>query len=118
VRFLRGLLGGLAFILACLLGLLGAVACLTIILLPVGIPLLMLARRLVGKSMRLFMPQALAHPTKEPRRRGRKARKATGKLGRKARRKMAKATPDVEIDTKGAMKKPGKLLGRKRRRLV
>ena len=81
MRFLRSLLGGLLWLLACLVGLVAAIACVTVILLPIGIPLLGLARRLFGKSVRLFMPPALAHPTKEPRRRGRQGRKTSGELG-------------------------------------
>ena len=121
VRLLRGLLGGLLWLLACLVGLVGAVACVTLILLPIGIPLLGLARRLFGKSLRLFMPAALAHPIEEPKKRGRKARKKSGKksseLAKKARRTMADKTPSPKVDAGTAAKKGRKLLKRQRKRM-
>jgi hypothetical protein len=46
MRLLRGLLGVLLWILAGLLGLVGVVLCVTIILLPLGIPVMKLAGRL------------------------------------------------------------------------
>jgi hypothetical protein len=124
VRLLRGLLGALLWILASLVGLLGVVACVTLILLPVGIPLLMLARRLFGKSFRLFMPPAIANPVKETRSRGQKRKEAAGKLGKQARRKMADKTQSVgpvgkqvKQKAKGAQKKTRKFLTRKRKLL-
>ena len=132
VRLLRGLLGALLWILASLVGLLGVVACVTLILLPLGIPLLMLARRLFGKSLRLFMPPAIAHPAKETRRRGEKHQEAAGKLGKNAKRKLADKTPSVNLDAKAAKKKTkrgkkkakrakkktGKFLKRQRKRVA
>ena len=47
MRLLRGLLGAVLWILAALLGLVGFVLCVTVILLPLGIPLLGVARRLL-----------------------------------------------------------------------
>ena len=124
MRVLRVLLGALLWILASLVGLLGVVACVTLILLPVGIPLLMLARRLFGKSLRLFMPPAVAHPVKEGRRRGEQRQEAAAKLGRRARRKMADKTPSTGLDPKMAKKKAkkakkttGKFLARQRKRI-
>jgi len=112
------------WIVASLVGLLGIVACVTLILLPVGIPLLMVARRLFGKSFRLFMPPAIANPVKETRSRGQKRREAAGRLGRQARRKMADKTPSVEPvakqakqKAKGAQKKSRKFMKRKRKLL-
>jgi hypothetical protein len=98
---LRWLGAGLVWILAGLLGLVGGLLCVTVILLPLGIPVLMLARRLFGLSARLVLPRAARHPAEETgkalRRRGRgvsegvaetaaKGRKAvrrTGRTGRK-----------------------------------
>jgi hypothetical protein len=117
MRLLRGLLGALLWILASLVGLLGVIACVTLILLPVGIPLVMLARRLFGKSVRLFLPPAVAHPAKETRKRGRERREAAGKLGKKARRKVADKTPSVKLDPKAAKKKTKKFLRRQRKRI-
>ena len=118
MRFLRGLLGGLLWLLACLVGLVGAIACVTLILLPIGIPLLGLARRLFGKSVRLFMPPGLAHPIKEPKRRGRKARKASGKVGKKARRAVADKNPSSDLDLGKATKKGHRFFKRQRRRIT
>jgi hypothetical protein len=117
MRLLRALLGSLLWIVASLVGLLGVIACVTLILLPVGIPLLMLARRLFGKSVRLFLPPAVAQPAKETRRRGRKGRKSAGKVGKKARRKVVDKTPSLKLDPKRAKKKTGKFLSRQRKRL-
>ena len=57
--------------------------CVTIILLPVGIPLLMLARRMFTRSVALMLPRAMSHPVDE-------GRKKTKKLSRKARKKAKK----------------------------
>ena len=103
---------------ACLVGLVGAIACVTLILLPIGIPLLGLARRLFGKSVRLFMPPALAHPTKEPKRQGRKARKASGKLGKEARRVLADKKPSTDVDVGKATKKGHRFFKRQRIRIT
>jgi len=68
MRLLRGLLGALLWVVAALLGLVGFVLCVTVILLPAGIPLLGVARRLLTSAVRLMLPQALAHPIREPKR--------------------------------------------------
>jgi hypothetical protein len=65
MRLLRGLIGAVLWILAALLGLVGLVLCVTIILLPVGIPVLIIARRLITRAVQLMLPRALAHPVKE-----------------------------------------------------
>ena len=114
MRFLRGLLGGLLWLLASLIGLVGVIACVTLILLPIGIPLLGLARRLFGKSVRLFMPPALAHPIKEPKRRGRKARSPES-WEKKSRRVLAEKTPSTDVDLGKATKKGHKFLKRQRK---
>ena len=49
----RWLGAGLLWILAGVVGLLGAVLCVTVVLLPIGIPLLMLARRMVTTAGKL-----------------------------------------------------------------
>ena len=76
MRLLRGLLGTLLWILAGLLALVSLLLCVTIILLPIGIPLFRVSKTLFGKSVRLMMPRALAHPVTESRRKGRKDRKS------------------------------------------
>ena len=48
MRLLWGLLGALLWILASVLGLVGVLLCVTIILLPVGIPIVKIAGSLFG----------------------------------------------------------------------
>ena len=67
MRFLRGLAGALLWILAALIGLVGALLCVTIVLLPLGIPLLGAARRMFTQSVRLMLPPSVAHPVKTAR---------------------------------------------------
>jgi hypothetical protein len=83
MRVPRALLGGLVWILACLVGLVGALLSVTLILAPVGIPLLFLARRLFGASMALFLPRAMRHPAQELGKKGRKAAEDAGKKAEK-----------------------------------
>jgi hypothetical protein len=103
MRFLRGLGGVLLWLVASLVGLLGAVLCVTIILLPLGIPVLLIARRMFGTSMKLLLPRELAHPVDEASKSLRKTRKKAGKklkdapdtddiadAGKKARKRMRK----------------------------
>ena len=61
---LRGLAASLLWIVAGLLGLLGAVLSITVILLPVGIPLLMLAKKVFGYSMVVMVPGKVRHPAR------------------------------------------------------
>ena len=81
MRLLRGLLGALLWVVAAVLGLLGFVLCVTVILLPLGIPLLVLARRLLTRAVQLMLPRSLAHPvneiTKTAKKKGRKAKTVT-----------------------------------------
>jgi hypothetical protein len=65
MRFLRALLGSLLWVLAGVVGLVGALLCVTLILLPLGIPLLFLARKLFRYSMALFLPRSVRHPAQE-----------------------------------------------------
>jgi hypothetical protein len=58
---------------ASLLGLVAVVLCVTLILLPLGIPLLKVSRQLFTKAVRLMLPPTLAHPVKEAGRAGRRA---------------------------------------------
>jgi hypothetical protein len=61
----RWLAAGLLWILAGVVGLLGAVLSITVILLPLGIPLLLLARKLGGWAGTLLVPKAVRHPVQE-----------------------------------------------------
>jgi hypothetical protein len=79
MRFLRGLGGVLLWIVASLIGLLGAVLCVTIILLPLGIPVLLVARRMFGISTKLLLPREMTHPVDEASKSLRKTRKKAGK---------------------------------------
>ena len=89
MRLLRGLLGALLWIVAAVLGLLGFVLCVTVILLPLGIPLLVLARRLLTRAVQLMLPRSLAHPVNE-------VTKTAKKKGRKAKAVTSGAADDIE----------------------
>ena len=101
MKFLRVLLGSLLWLVAGIVGLLGVVLSVTVILLPIGIPLLMLARRLFRMAMGLILPRAAVHPIQEM---GKKAPDVVspGRAGRKTRKKMRKK----------ATQKPGKAVDR------
>ena len=62
MRILRGLGGAVLWLLACVVGLVAVILCVTVLLLPAGIPLLRVARRMFAKAARLMLPRALAHP--------------------------------------------------------
>ena len=64
MRFLRALLGGLLWLVASVVGLVGVIACVTLILLPLGIPLLGLARRLFGEVIAPLPPARRRAPHK------------------------------------------------------
>ena len=100
----RWLGAGLLWILAGLLGLVGGLLCVTIILLPLGIPILMLARKLFTASGRLLLPQPVKHPVKEAgkafqggggdvKEAAKRGRKALGRGSRKALRKTHESLP-------------------------
>ena len=79
MRFLRGMGGVLLWIVASLIGLVGAVLCVTIILLPLGIPVLLIARRMFGIATKLLLPREMSHPVDEPAKSLRKTKKKAGK---------------------------------------
>ena len=87
MKVLRALAGSLLWVLAGVVGLLGALLSITIVLLPVGIPLLLLARKLFAYSMTFFLPRAVRHPGEELGRKGREAAKDVAKAARKKSRK-------------------------------
>ena len=86
MRLLRGVAGALLWIVAAVVGLVGALACVTVVLLPVGIPLLFLAKRLFTTSVRLLMPKKMAHPVKA-------AKDAVTDTGGDVTKKLRKARP-------------------------
>ena len=96
MRILRGIAGALLWILAVVVGLVAVVLCITVILLPAGLPLLGVSRRVFGMAVRLMLPREIAHPVKQSRKGLRrqiegakshikksKPGKATAKAGRK-----------------------------------
>ena len=98
---IRGLGAVALWIAASLLGLVGVLLCLTVILLPVGLPLLRMAGRSYGKAARLMLPRSVAHPVKETKRswrkKGQDAQDAVpevspGRLWSKGRKQVAKKT--------------------------
>jgi len=91
MRLLRGLAGVLLWVLALLLALVAIILCVTVILLPLGLPLLGYARRAFTLSLRLMLPRAVSHPVetadKAIAKRGHKARKQAGKKVKRVRKK-------------------------------
>lgn len=68
MRLLRGLLAVLTWLLALVLLIVGALCCVTLILLPLGLPLLRYALRLFGSGVRLTSSRKVTHPIDELRR--------------------------------------------------
>jgi len=93
MRALRGIAGSLLWIVAALLLLVGGILSLTIILLPLGIPVFILGRKLMGVSIRLFAPRAIAHPVKQ---------------GRKSMKDLAGSSADRLRDSRDQLGKSGK----------
>lgn len=105
VQVVRRFGGALLWILASLLGVVAGLLCITVVLLPVGIPLLLLTRRLFGVAWRLWMPRGLSHPVEE-----------LGKTVRKQGREARKNTPAVGDTAKSAPKSLRRGLRRRTRR--
>jgi hypothetical protein len=103
MRLLRGLLGALLWILASVLGLVGVLLCVTIILLPVGIPIVKIAGSLFRRSMRLLLPPALAHPVDN-----------VTTAAKKQRRKVGSAMSDAAHDAS----KKGRKVAKRQRKLL
>ena len=85
MRILRGLGGALLWLLAAVVGLVAVILCVTVILLPLGIPLLGLARRMVTTGVRLMLPRAVAHPVQTLDKGGRDAAKKAGRTAKRGR---------------------------------
>jgi hypothetical protein len=75
------------------LGLVAAILCVTLILLPLGIPMLMLSRRLFTQAVRLMLPRAMAHPAKAL---GDSAQRKTGKAAKTVRGRGRKAVSETD----------------------
>jgi hypothetical protein len=95
VRALRWTAASLLGLLGGILGLVGALLCVTLILLPLGIPVLFLSRKLFKTAGQLVVPREVRHPVQEVRGRSsdsaKSAKKSAKKKGRKG-RKLAAAT--------------------------
>jgi hypothetical protein len=81
---MRWVAGALVWLVAGLLGAVGFLLSVTIVLLPLGVPVLMLARRLFSLSVRLVLPRAAAHPMQEARKRARTMTTGAVERGRDA----------------------------------
>lgn len=93
MRALRWAGASLLMLLAGLLGLVGVLLCATLILLPLGIPLLFLVRRLARTAGQLVVPRAVRHPVEETQRRtGTKAKRAAAASTSAASKATSKAT--------------------------
>jgi hypothetical protein len=131
MRVLRAVLGALVWILAAVVGLLGALLCVTVIGLPLGIPLLLWARRMFQSAVRLMLPSHVAHPvkatkssgkrtSKQAATKGEKAKKAGSKTGRRLSRKTSKAVKQASSavpEPAGLRKKAEKSAKKKTKRL-
>ena len=111
MRLLRGLLGAVLWILAVVVGLLGVILSVTVILLPLGIPLIWLSRRLFGACAKLFLPRRVRHPVQES------VTSAKSRMGRARNRgkRLEKSLPSFDLGA--AKKKSRKLLRRRRKKL-
>jgi hypothetical protein len=107
MRLLRALAGSLLWILSGVLGLVGVLLCVTVILLPLGIPVLGLARRLFRYSMVFFLPRTVRHPVQE-----------AGKSARRGVKDAASAVPELPSRRarRKARKKAGKKVGKATKR--
>jgi hypothetical protein len=106
MRILRALGGSLLWILAGVLGLVGVLLCATIILLPLGIPVLMLARKVFALAMALMLPRKVTHPVDE-----------LGKSARRGAKKAKGSMPAPDVDTK-RLKKSAKKARKKGKSLL
>src|SRR4051795_7792469 len=106
MKILRWLVAGLVWILAGVVGLVGVVLCVTIILLPLGIPVLMLARRIFDVAALLVLPRAARHPIEEAGealKRGTKDMKKSAKASKKDAKRTGAALKDAVPDPAGAL---------------
>jgi hypothetical protein len=94
---LRWLAAGLLWILAGLLGVLGVLLSVTIILLPLGIPLVLISRRVFSLAMRLVVPRSARHPVQQ-----------AGKGVKRQRKDARKVLNSRMKDTRRHAKKTGK----------
>jgi len=103
MRLLRGLLGVLLWVIGAVLGLVGLVSCVTVVLLPVGIPLVGFAGRLITHAVKLMLPRSLAHPVDE-------LTKTTKKRAKRIRSASSGAVADTTKKARKAVRKQRKLV--------
>lgn len=122
MKLLRGLAASLLWILAGVLGLVGGLLSVTIILLPLGLPLLWLARKLGGTAGRLMLPKVVKHPVQELRDKSSSAVADGGKGARRFFGKTSKAVAESAPTTRKGRKKAQKAIssatGKKKRRFL
>ena len=113
MKVFRWLAAGLLWILAGVVGLVGGLLCITIILLPIGLPLLWLARKLGGTAGRLMLPKAARHPVQAVRSHASDVAGDTNKGARRWLKKGGKAVAEATPSSK----KTKKVRKRARRKL-
>jgi hypothetical protein len=123
MRIFRALIGSVLWLLAGILGLVGVILCATLILLPLGIPVLMLARKLFAYSMVFFVPRKVRHPVQELGKSARGGAADAVDSVKKTKKKTKKNTPDVDLSPvskrAGKMSKKGRsFLKRQRKRVA
>lgn len=77
MRVLQVLGGAVLYLLAAVVGLVGVVLSVTVVLLPLGIPLLILSGMLFRRAIALMLPRRVSHPVEEA---GKKVRRKTRRL--------------------------------------
>ena len=115
MRLPRALAGALLWILASVVGLLGALLCVTIIGLPIGIFLIRRAGRMFSTAVRLMLPSGLAHPIEEAKSsahdKGKKGADSTKDTAGKAKDKAQKAAKKTKKKSKKKRKSLESRLG-------
>jgi hypothetical protein len=109
MKILRWLGAGLIAIVAGVLALVGLILCVTLVLAPLGIPILMLARRVFALAGRMVVPRALRHPIDELDRSG---EEKTAKLKRKAKDGARSGADQAQSAGKSATKRGKKVAKR------
>jgi hypothetical protein len=105
MKALRWLGASLLSLVGGLLGLVGALLCVTIILAPLGIPILFLARRLFRTAGQLVVPRKVRHPVEAL---SDAASSSASDLGKSARKRGKAARKQGEGASSAAAKKTKK----------
>lgn len=64
MALIRGLAGAVVSVVALLIALIALILCVTVILLPLGLPLLAYAGRMFATAVKLVLPRAVSHPVR------------------------------------------------------